>query len=140
MCETVERTIASFANCFDRKDWAGLEALLTEEVELDYAALRGEVGIVPRAAYVARRESALAALATHHLLGNLEVEVAGDAASCRASGMIWRRQGERTFDSHVLYDFRLVRNGGAWRIAAIRQAVLWSDGDPALHAGARVGR
>lgn len=140
MSDTVERTIASFANCFDRKDWAGLEALLAEEVELDYAALRGEVGTVSRAAYVARRKSALDALATHHLLGNLEIAVAGDTASCRASGMIWRRQGERSFDSHVLYEFRLVRSGGAWRIAAIRQGILWSDGDPALHAGASAGR
>jgi hypothetical protein len=140
VCETVERTIASFANCFDRKDWAGLEVLLADEVQLDYAALRGEVATVTRAAYVSRRKSALEALATHHLLGNLEVEVAGEAASCRASGMIWRRQGERTFDSHVIYDFRLVRSAGAWRIAAIRQAVLWSDGDPALHPGARAGR
>jgi hypothetical protein len=138
--DTVERTIASFANCFDRKDWAGLEALLAEEVELDYAALRGEVGTVSRAAYVARRKSALDALATHHLLGNLEIAVAGDAASCRASGMIWRRHGERSFDSHVLYAFRLVRRDGAWRIAAIRQEVLWSDGDPALHSGASAGR
>ena len=140
MSDTVERTIASFANCFDRKDWAGLEALLADEVELDYAALRGEVGIVSRAAYVARRKSALDALATHHLLGNLEIEVAGDAATCRASGMIWRRQGERSFDSHVLYEFRLVRRGGAWRIAAIRQGILWSDGDPALHSGASARR
>ena len=140
MSDTVEWTIASFANCFDRKDWAALEALLAEEVELDYSALRGEVGTVSRAAYVARRKSALHALATHHLLGNLEVVVDGDAASCRASGMIWRRDGARSFDSHVLYEFRLVRSDEAWRIAAIRQAVLWSDGDPELHSGARAGR
>jgi hypothetical protein len=135
--DTVERAIARFANCFDVKDWAGLEALLAEEVALDYSALRGEVGTVARAAYVEKRRTALDALATQHLLTNLEVREEGDTATCRAAGMIYRRSGERFFDSHVLYDFGLVRRAGAWRIAAIKQAVLWSEGDPALHAGAK---
>jgi hypothetical protein len=137
MSDTVEGAIARFANCFDVKDWAGLEALLTEEVALDYSALRGEVGTVTRAAYVARRRTALEALATQHLLTNLEVFRAGDSASCRAAGIIYRRAGERRFDSHVLYDFGLVRGPDGWRIAAIKQAVLWSEGDPSLHSGAK---
>ena len=140
MSDTVEHAVARFANCFDRKDWAGLEALLTEEVSLDYSALRGEVGTVSRAAYVDRRRTALEALATHHLLGNLEVVTDGDTASCRASGMIYRRHGDRFFDSHVIYEFRFVRSAGAWRIAAIRQAVLFSEGDPAIHAGVKAER
>jgi hypothetical protein len=137
--DTVESAIARFANCFDTKDWAGLEALLTEEVALDYSALRGEVGTATRAAYVARRRAALDALATHHLLGNLEIQSVGDTATCRASGMIWRRDGERRFDSHVLYEFRLVRGPGGWRIAAIKQGVLFSEGDPSVHSGAAHG-
>jgi SnoaL-like domain len=136
MSDTVEATIARFANCFDLKDWAGLEAILEEKVALDYSALRGEVGTVTRTAYVEKRRIALDPLATHHLLGNLEIRCEGEKATCRASGVIYRRSGDRFFDSHVVYDFGLLRRDGKWRIAAIKQAVLWNDGDPALHAGA----
>lgn len=138
--DRVARAVGRFANCFDRKDWAGLESLLAEELTVDYSDLRGDVGVVPRASYVAKRQQALAALETHHLLGNLEIERASGEATCRASGVIFRRSGEKRFDSHVLYEFGLVLRRGDWCIASIRQRVLWSEGDASIHAGAAAKR
>ncbi|MFI5317780.1 MAG: nuclear transport factor 2 family protein [Myxococcota bacterium] len=134
--DRIARVVARFANCFDRKDWGELESLLADELALDYADLRGEVGAVSRASYVAKRRQALDSLATHHLLGNFEIEAARGSATCRASGVIYRRSGERRFDSHVLYEFGFVQLGADWLIASIRQRVLWSEGDPSIHSGA----
>lgn len=138
MTRDVASTIGAFATSFDRKDWAGLEALLADELELDYSDLRGEKGRVARSAYVAKRRAALERLDTHHLLANLEIDAGAEAASCRASGVIYRRKDERFFHSHVVYEFGLRRHGQSWRIASITQRVLWNEGDPALHAGALV--
>jgi hypothetical protein len=133
----VARVVSRFANSFDLKDWQSLEELLTESVEIDYADLRGEVGAVSRTDYVAKRRIALQTLDTHHLLSNAEIEVDGETATCRISGLIQRRRDERFFHSHVIYLFRLERSSGSWRIQAITQRVLWNEGDPSLHGGGR---
>lgn len=135
--EEIARIVARFGNCFDLKDWSGLEALLAEHVEVDYSDLRGERATVSRRDYVDQRRSALADLDTHHLLSNLEIEAQGDRATCRASGSIQRRRGDRHFDSHVIYVFRLERRSPSWCICGIQQKVLWSEGDPTIHAGVR---
>jgi hypothetical protein len=138
--DRIARAVARFANCFDRKDWAGLESLLADELVVDYSDLRGEVAAVSPASYVDKRRQALDSLETHHLLGNLDIERSSGEATCRASGMIFRRSGEKRFDSHVLYEFALVLRSGDWRIASIRQRVLWSEGDPSIHGGAAAKR
>ena len=134
--DEVAQAISRFANSFDLKDWQSLEDLLAEHVEVDYSDLRGERATLPRSDYVAQRRSALDSLETHHLLSNTEIETLADSATCRASGLIQRRRGERFFDSHVIYLFRLERRSGSWCICSITQKVLWNEGDPSIHPGA----
>jgi len=133
----IQSTIGAFATSFDLKDWAGLEAVLADEIEVDYSDLRGEKGKVARAAYVAKRRAALEPLETHHVLGNLELGAGADSARCRASGVIYRRKAGEFFHSHVVYEFGLRRSERGWQITSITQRVLWSEGNPALHSGAR---
>ena len=38
-------------------------------------------------------------------------------------------------NTHCLYFFRFAREADGWKIAAIRQKVLISDGDTAVHSG-----
>jgi hypothetical protein len=130
----VTGVIGRFANSFDLKDWSGLEGVLSEEIAVDYE-LRGQQGTLTRAEFVHQRRAALDALETHHLLGNLEVDIEGDTAVCVASGVIYRRKGEDVFDSHVIYHFRLRRTDGVWRISALAQRVLWNEGNPVIHSG-----
>ena len=104
-------------------------------MDVDYSDLRGERTTVSRGDYVARRRDALQSLDTHHLLANLEIEAHADAATCRASGLILRRRGERFFHSHVVYVFGLEARPPSWRIRTIQQRVLWNEGDPSLHSG-----
>lgn len=133
--DEIARIISRFANSFDLKDWQALEDLLTERLEVDYSDLRGERTTLSRRDYVAKRRNALESLDTHHLLSNAEIELSGDSATCRISGLIQRRRGERFFHSHVVYLFRLERRAHSWRISAITQKVLWNEGDSNIHTG-----
>jgi len=136
----VQQTLSRFMNCFDLKDWPGMTALLADPVHVDYFDLRGEPPrSVASAEFVAARRTALQAIDTHHLISNFEVDVRGAAADARASCVIFRRDGAAQFTSHAIYAFRLERRVDRWAIAAIRQTILWNDGDAAVHSGAQRG-
>jgi hypothetical protein len=135
--DEIENTLARFMNCFDLKDWASMAALLEPTISVDYSDLRGDTPTdVASVDYVRARSDALQDLSTHHQLTNLEIAPADGVASVSASCMIYRRQGERFFNSHAFYRFRLAVADGAWRISAISQRILWNEGDPRIHKGA----
>ena len=135
--KTVERVIGKFANSFDLKDWESLESVLSENVSVDYSHLRGQRETISRADYVSQRRRALQHLDTHHLLSNAEIDIDGNSASCRISGMIYRAKDDEHFNSHVVYDFQLERAGTSWLIVGIQQTVLWNEGNPDIHPGVK---
>jgi hypothetical protein len=139
--DEIANTLSRFVNCFDLKDWQGMEALLESTLRIDYSSLRGEPpGDVAAAAYVRSRAEALQQLSTHHLLANVEIAVADETAAASASCMIWRWNGAVRFDSHAYYVFALVKRARSWKICGIEQRIFWSEGDPAIHHGAARGR
>ena len=87
--------------------------------------------------FVAARRAALHAIDTHHLVANFDVEVRGSSAEARASCVIFRRDATAQFTSHAIYAFRLERRAQVWAIAAIKQTILWNDGDASVHSGAK---
>lgn len=134
----IQKTISRFANSFDLKDWALMKSVLCAKVVVDYSDLRGDPATeVDSDTYVQSREDALADLQTHHLIGNFEIEVLQDSARVRASSTIFRRSGERIFNTHAIYEFGLVRAAEMrWLIHSIKQSVLWNDGDSTVHKAA----
>lgn len=124
-------------NCLDAKDWEGLESILSDNVECDYSALRGNKEIISRDEFISKRMEALNPLNTHHLISNHEVIFNGKKAKCKASAVIWRRNADKEFNTHAIYNFQLEKKGDRWIIFAIKQEVLWNDGDPSIHAGAK---
>ncbi len=113
-----------------------MASTLGDELRVDYSDLRGEAPFVTtRAEYVASRKAAHGHLKTHHLLSNLDIRFDSGRAEVNASCVIFRTDGEQSFNSHALYHFRLKRAGDEWRIVAIRQAILWNEGNPAIHEG-----
>jgi hypothetical protein len=86
--------------------------------------LRGEVTHLSAEHYISKRREALGQLNTHHLLANHQIAIDGAKATCVASSMIWRRLGNKAFNTHGLYDFKLKHQGSAWKIYAITQKVL----------------
>ncbi len=135
----IEAAIARFANSFDVKDWDGLQACLTESLDTDYGDLRGTPPqTVTAIDYVAGRRESLDQLKLHHLVGNYEVEFTdSDSATCRASMIVWRRSDTEEFTSHCVYLFQLTRQESEWKISGITQKVLWNEGTPSIHKGAR---
>lgn len=144
----IQNLLARFANSFDLKDWSALAACLTAQVYTDYSDLRGTPpAMLAAAEYVRLRQEALAPLITHHLLGNLEIELsAPDTAVCRASMLIWRvehgaqpavlSETADEFHTHCLYIFDLTCEHDVWKIYGITQKVLWNRGKAKIHAGA----
>ncbi|GGX68779.1 nuclear transport factor 2 family protein [Saccharospirillum salsuginis] len=135
--EAIVNVVNTFANAFDLKDWHGLKAVLANDIECDYTSLRGVKDVVTREVYVGKRVLALNHLRTHHLMANHQVTVGDETATCIASAMIWRSDDDRSFNTHAVYRFGLRRGPGGWVIHAIRQEVLWNEGDASIHAGAR---
>ena len=133
----VHRLVARFANSFDTKAWGDLTGCLADTVHTDYSDLRGtRPEAMPRERFVELRRQALEPLQTHHLAGNVEVDLQDGEGSVRASMVIYRRRPSgAALNTHCLYLFHVRKRDGAWRIDSIVQKVLWSDGDPAIHRG-----
>jgi hypothetical protein len=135
----IEQVISRFATSFDLKDWDGLRDCLADPVFTDYTDLRGTPPAnVSADEYVASRRHALEQAVSHHLGGNYETAyVDARHATCRASMVIWRKAGEEQFTTHCVYLFRLEKIGSDWKISGITQKVLWNEGNPAIHPGAK---
>lgn len=139
--DQIENTLNRFMNCFDLKDWDSMAGLLEATIQTDYSDLRGGVPTeFASAEFVRMRSEALRDLVTHHQLTNLDIEASERSATAAASCMIYRRRGEKIFNSHAFYRFQLRACDGRWRIFAIAQRILWNEGDPTIHKGAAGAR
>ena len=133
----VRRVISKFANSADVKDWGELGECLADSIYTDYRDLRGlPPESMSRDDFVAARRAALQAMMTHHMTGNVEVFINGTSATARVSAVIFRRTEDgQVFNSHCWYLLGLQSADHAWKICSIVQKVLWSDGNPSVHAG-----
>jgi len=133
----IQNLVARFANSFDLKDWRGLLGCLAGEIDTDYSDLRGtQPETMSREKFVELRMSALQALRTHHLAGNLEIELDGTRASARVSMIIFRRnERDETFNTHCMYSLGFVRTSTEWTISSIVQKVFINDGQASVHKG-----
>ncbi|MFZ6770823.1 nuclear transport factor 2 family protein [Undibacterium sp. Di26W] len=133
----IHNRLAKFANSFDLKDWDGLCACLAPSVYTDYSDLRGTPPEqMSNRRYADLRRIALQDLKTHHISGNIEIEIEADTAKAKVSTMIYRQDAEGTIlHTHCLYEFGLQKMAAAWYIDAIVQKVFWSDGSSAIHRG-----
>lgn len=133
----LQRLIARFANSFDVKDWAGLEQCLKPELHTDYSDLRGTPPErMSNSRFVELRRTALQDLQTHHLSGNLEIDVSGSSGEARVSMAIFRRNTDgEILNTHCLYVLGVERVGKNWLIGSIVQRVFINDGQRAIHKG-----
>jgi SnoaL-like domain len=140
--QDVVDTVVRYGCALDAKDWAGARACFADEIETDYADLRGTAPErLAAQAFVDLRRRALEGLKTHHLSANHLVTLDGDRATCVSAMLIHRldprRESDNTFDTLAYYTHGLVRTPQGWRIARVQQRVAWNRGNPAVHPGAR---
>jgi hypothetical protein len=133
----IRQLVARFANSFDLKDWPALAECLADELETDYSDLRGSPAeTMSRERFLHLRHSALQALRTHHLTGNVEIKLNQNEAEARVSMVIYRRaESGEIFNTHCLYMLGLERVASRWVINSIVQKVLMSDGERRIHKG-----
>ena len=136
----IQKIIARFANSFDLKDWAGLQACFTESIFTDYSDLRGTPPqTISAVDYVQSRRESLEHLKLHHLVSNYEIDFAdSNSATCRASMIVWRKAGEENeSSSHCFYAFQLTKQDSGWKLSGITQKILWNEGNSSVQRGAK---
>ena len=136
----VSDVVLTFARSLDLKDWESCRGCFLNEVETDYADLRGELpSKVAADDFVAKRRGALDHLQTLHLSTNHQVTFEGDTATCVSAAVIHRRRAEdgERFDTYCSYTHTLRRTSAGWKISNVKQTVHWNTGNPAIHQGAR---
>jgi hypothetical protein len=138
----VQEIIIRAATAIDLQDWDMLRTCLMDAILTDYGDLRGNPPtITPADDYVVQRREALAPLKTQHLSSNHLIVIDGDTARCSSQMVIYRRKqtdnGMVHFDTHCHYEHTLQRTESGWKIASIKQTVLWNEGDSSIHSGAK---
>jgi hypothetical protein len=135
----VAQLVARFANSFDLKDWAALTECLHPEVYADYSELRGtSPEVMSRQRFVELRRTAHQHLRTHHLSGNVDIDISGTSGTVTASMVIFRRNGaDVRLDTHCMYVFGVEQVEQRWAIKSIVQKVLINEGQPTIHSGIR---
>jgi len=136
-------TVLRFAHALDKQNWAMLRDCLADQVDADYAALRGEKRhIVSADDFVAQRAKDLAGLKTQHISTNHLVSTHENHAECTSCFLIHRLDPARmpdgnAYDTAGHYTHGLIRTSHGWRIDRIKQTVLWSRGNPEIHGARR---
>ncbi len=138
----IQQTLFRFMQTFDSKNWKQMRECLCETIVCDYASFRGEKpGSLKADEYVAKRKAALTNLKTQHNLSNIVVEVEADTIEVSCNYAIYRFHPEISsdyFHSYGRYIFTLKQEASHWKISAITQLLLTSEGNPGLHKGVKI--
>jgi ketosteroid isomerase-like protein len=130
--EEIREVLVLYAKSLDKRDYAGLRRVFTPDATGNYFAAGTFEGQDKIAAFIERVLSQCGA--TQHLLGSIDVDVKGDAAtaSCYLRAIhVGRHAG---FEGKVLtvwgiYRDRLVRTADGWRIKYRELETMHADGD-----------
>jgi hypothetical protein len=117
---SIQATVARLSHHLDGKRWLDLRTLFADEVDTDYTSLFG--GAPQRQVadtLVSGWKNLLGPVATQHLLGPIDVTVAGSSATaeCHVRANHYARSEEWLVDGH--YRMTLARHGDAWVITQI---------------------
>jgi hypothetical protein len=127
----VDLTVA-YTYALDTKDWDALDRVFTPDAT---AFLTEE--LIGREAIKARVRRALEGLdVSQHLIGNHEIDIAGDRATGRcylqAQHVRDAAPGPPNFIVAGRYDDRSVRTPDGWRIERRELTIMWTEGNPAV--------
>lgn len=143
MTREVTNTICRFFAAVDRCDWDAVRALMTEPFHVDYSSYTGDApSEVSPADLTGRWAGSLPYFdAVHHQIGNLIVELDGDAAAVQCHGMASHFIADHP-DGDIqfivgTYDLGLTKTGGAWKLSSMRFNFKYASGNSNLAAEAQ---
>jgi hypothetical protein len=126
----IEQLLYRYARGIDRCDEAALTSIWWPSARADYG--NGEVDALEWSASVLPALSAM--LRTQHFLGNILIELKGDAAAvetyCRAYHELESEDGRIEMEVGGRYLDRFERRDGEWRIAHRRYVLDWNRNTP----------
>jgi hypothetical protein len=132
-----------YGSCIDRRDNAGLHAVLADDVHAQYGNRDPIVGADALVHWI--DQSTKGCLWQHHFLSVYEIDVDGDEASALVYHMSHRVLEDDPAAAHVLvgrYHDVLRRGADGWQIGALLLEILWAERrtDPAGYLDAVGGR
>lgn len=119
-----------YARAQDERDAAAQRAVFHDDAELDYPRFKGGPD-----AFVAFAQDALRAMGkSHHLLGQIEIDIMGDRAGGIIYFIAWHRLTQAGEQKDLIVGGRYIdqysRRDGVWKIAFRSEIVDWSRLDP----------
>lgn len=122
--QEITELLYRYARGVDRADWDLVRSCYHDDATDDHGVVRGS----PEEFIAVVRQALGSMTATMHTIGNVLIEVDGDAAASEAYAVCWHRfpaedGGRRDMTVGVRYVDRMERREGEWRIA--RRTVVW---------------
>ena len=117
-----------YGSCIDRRDAAGLRAVLANDVRAQYGNREPVVGADALVQWI--DESTRGCLWQHHLLSVYEVEIDGDSARALVYHTSHRVFEDDPSTVHVVvgrYHDRLRRRPDGWQIGELLLEILWAE-------------
>ncbi len=116
--QLIEQTLIRYALACDRRDWALLEQVFTQEVAANYGS---EYRLQGRDRLIGMIKGLLGGCGpTQHLLGNFRITITGDSAACdcyvRAAHAGRGDKASQLYEVWAEYQDKLVRTEDGWRI------------------------
>ena len=126
-------TLDRYSECLDRRDWARLDEVFTEDVDMDFEAWH-ERGLAKVTTII--RSYLDGCGPSQHLLGNYRIELDGDRATSRCYCRVMHQgkgehQGKR-YEAWIEYADWLVRTEAGWRSEKRVARAQMHEGDPSL--------
>lgn len=137
--QEVEDVVVRVFVATDRRDWAGVEACLADEVTLDMTSMTGgePLRLTPAEVAAGWRDGLAPIDFVHHQVGNFQIAVDGDSATASCYGIAFHHREKistpsktRTFVGS--YDLHLSRTDAGWRIDLFRFDLKFIDGNREL--------
>jgi hypothetical protein len=136
--EAVIDVVNSFFVAVDDRDWRRARACMADRVHFDMTtAGAGPASEMMADDIVAGWQSGLAKIEhVHHHSGNFLVKIEGDRADCFCYATAYHYRRVRSGKNLRLfvgsYDYRLARQGSAWRITQFKFNLKFIDGNREL--------
>jgi 3-phenylpropionate/cinnamic acid dioxygenase small subunit len=122
----ITEVLFRYGSSLDERDWDRLQTCFVDDVVSVLA------GAAPIEGYAALEEAVRTALsvydATHHLIGNAEVELDGDRARLRANLLANHVLEAGNFVVGGVYREEMIRTDHGWRITHHQLDAIWMGG------------
>lgn len=137
--EQIANRIARYFAAVDGRDWPGARALMTDPFHLDYSSFGGgdPADLDPDDILRNWRAFLPGFDHTHHQIGNLDIEVAGDTAKAGCYVTATHAIDDRVWTVVGTYDIALARTDDGWRLSGLRLDFKYQTGATDLAADAQ---